>query len=86
MLHAPTTPITLPYPAHGIAALPALLTTREVALALRVHPESVERWRRVGGGPRFRRLTGGAIRYAASDVAEYLEQAARVSTADPGPI
>ncbi|MEI7606402.1 MAG: helix-turn-helix domain-containing protein [Rhodospirillaceae bacterium] len=61
--------------------LPALLTTKEVAQALRVHPETVERWRRAEGGPRYRRLTGGAIRYTAADVAEYIERSVQGSGA-----
>ena len=74
-------PLPLPLLAlEDAGLLPKLLTTREVAQALRVHPETVERWRRTGGGPRYRRLTGGAIRYTVDDLTEYIEQAANTTT------
>ena len=63
---------------------PPLLTTRDVAAWLRVHPETVERWRRTGEGPRFRRLTGGAVRYTVEDITAFVAVSARTSTADPG--
>ena len=75
------TPAALQLP----ASISGLLTTREVAVALRMNPGSVERWRRTGAGPRFRRLSGGAIRYAISDVNAFIAAAERRSTADRGP-
>ena len=68
----------------AVSVLPDLLTTKQLAKTLAVHPETVERWRRTGRGPRFLRLTGGAIRYCAADVVDFLAATVRSNTADPG--
>ena len=75
MIPGPKIARKVPGPPPGGTVLPELLTTREVARACRVHHETVERWRRGGVGPRFLRL-GGAIRYDARDLAEFLALAA----------
>lgn len=52
---------------------PAFLTTREVAEALRVSPQSVRRWRVRGNGPVYA-LIGGSPKYLATDVERYVAE------------
>lgn len=48
---------------------PALLTTREVAALLRVHPKTVDRWRQAGK-IRGRLTPGGHWRYPVAQLAD----------------
>lgn len=52
-----------------------LLTTREVAEWLNVHPSTLVRLRQAGEGPRVLWLTAKCPRYRADDVVAWLEQA-----------
>lgn len=45
-----------------------LITTEELARRWRYNPQSVANMRRIGTGPAFVKLPGGAIRYRASEV------------------
>jgi excisionase family DNA binding protein len=49
-----------------------LLTAREVAVLLRVSPETVLRWTRAGQVPAIR-LPGGALRYRQDELKAWLE-------------
>ncbi|MEI7606820.1 MAG: helix-turn-helix domain-containing protein [Rhodospirillaceae bacterium] len=84
MLKSTTAVVPTPAAVQLPASITGLLTTREVAAVLRVNPGSVERWRRTGAGPPFRRLSGGAIRYSINDVNAFIAAAERRSTADRG--
>lgn len=53
---------------------PELLTTREVADWLSVHPSTLVRLRQAGDGPRVLWLTAKCPRYRPDDVAAWLEQ------------
>lgn len=53
--------------------LPVMLTSREVAQALKVTPSTLCRWRATGKGPRVYWLSPDSPRYRQSDVAEWLE-------------
>lgn len=58
--------------------LPRLLTSREVAKWLGIHPCTVIRWRRPGieGGPPFIKVSDklrGGVRYSALDLVKWLE-------------
>jgi len=44
------------------------ITTEELARHWRYHPQSVHNMRRLGTGPAFVKLPGGAIRYRTSEV------------------
>ena len=57
-----------------------LLTTDEVAEFLGVSPRTIEDWRRRGGGPRFIRLRGRAVRYRPSELARWLAEHEVAST------
>lgn len=52
--------------------LPILMTTREVAAFLRVHPSTVVRWRQVGEGPPVIWVAPSIPRYARAQVVEWL--------------
>jgi predicted DNA-binding transcriptional regulator AlpA len=58
-------------------ALPQLLTTSQVAVALQVSPTTLCRWRAQGTGPKVVWLSEGVPRYISEDVQEWLEQSAR---------
>jgi Helix-turn-helix domain len=52
--------------------LPMLMTTKEVAAFLRVHPSTVVRWRQVGEGPPVIWVAPTIPRYARAQVVEWL--------------
>lgn len=53
-----------------------LLSTKEAAAYLNLHPSTLEKWRVYGGGPKARRLGGKAIRYHRSDLDTFADQGA----------
>ncbi len=60
-----------------------LLKEGEAAQALAMEVATLRRWRWAGRGPRFLKI-GGAVRYAQSDIAEFIEAGRRTSTSDTG--
>ena len=62
---------------------PVLLTTAQAAAVLGLSPRTLERYRIVGGGPRFRKI-GRWVRYLQSDLDEWLNGCARLTTSDDG--
>ena len=58
-----------------------LQTATEAAELFNISPKSLEKWRCVGGGPRFIRI-GRLVRYRAEDLADFIDRNARVSTSD----
>ena len=56
------------------AALPTLLTSREVARILNVAPSTLCRWRADGTGPRVYWLGKASPRYCVDDIVEWLER------------
>lgn len=82
MTFTPSRPLTsLSSPEHQMreaiqtfeAQLSRLLTRSEVARLLAVDVSTLSRWSKQGIGPRCIRLEGHTVRYAAADVAAYLE-------------
>ena len=67
-------------PAHPCA----LLTEGQAAELLNVSNRTLQAWRLRGGGPRFVRLSGRAVRYRNSDLATFIEARTVTSTSDPG--
>jgi excisionase family DNA binding protein len=61
-----------------------LLTDVEAAEFLGLKPKTLARWRWKGKGPVYRKI-GRKIRYARSDLEDYVGSSARRSTSDPGP-
>lgn len=53
--------------------LPVLLTTNEVAKALKVTPSTLCRWRATGKGPRVHWISPDSPRYRTDDVESWLE-------------
>ncbi|MGL5823852.1 MAG: helix-turn-helix transcriptional regulator [Nocardioides sp.] len=63
-------------PEMTISALPVLLTSREVARALKVSPATLCRWRAAGVGPRVYWIAEASPRYLEADVIEWLKSVA----------
>ncbi len=57
--------------------------TRDAARFLGLSPKTLEKWRVVGGGPKFRKL-GGAVLYDQHELTAWADSRVRLSTSDPG--
>lgn len=60
-----------------------LLDTSGAAAYLGVSRDTMNRWRRVGGGPTFAKI-GHLVRYTLADLDAWVEQRKRRSTSDKG--
>lgn len=60
---------------------PAWLTTKQAAALLVLHPDTLRRYRREGGGPPFARI-GRVIRYKLAVLEAWMAQRTATSTAD----
>jgi predicted site-specific integrase-resolvase len=56
-----------------------LLNEKEAAQALAVSVPTLRRWRLLGRGPIFRKLNG-AVRYATTDLNQFVDERSRTST------
>lgn len=63
---------------------PLLLAEKEAAKALGFSERTLQKWRSVGGGPRFVRVSARAVRYRQVDIDAWVEERLRTSTSDPG--
>jgi len=61
-----------------------LLTETEAAKVLRISVRTLQGWRVDGGGPRFLKI-GRSVRYRYSALRDFIYNAERRSTSDPGP-
>jgi len=61
-----------------------LLTTIQAAEILSLKPRTMESWRFCGRGPRFIAISTRAVRYRLSDITEWIDAHARISTSDTG--
>jgi excisionase family DNA binding protein len=59
-------------PARGLTPTMDLLTTVEAAAELGLRPNTLERWRHYGGGPRFVKV-GSRVRYRRRDLERWLD-------------
>ena len=57
----------------SVPALNPLLLKDEVAEILRVRPQTLDKWRMEGSGPRFVSVNGRSVRYRRKDVEAYIE-------------
>ncbi len=63
------------------------LISEEVAASdLDLTVRTLQKWRQVGGGPKFVRLSSRCIRYRRIDLRAWAEERLRISTADPGTV
>ena len=60
-----------------------LMSETEVSENYGLNIRALQKWRCVGGGPRFVKL-GRQVRYRASDVEDFIESHIRRSTSDEG--
>lgn len=60
--------------------LPHLLSPEMVASALGVSERTLERWRCIGEGPRFVKLTRNVVRYTKEDVASFVAEKVKINT------
>ena len=60
-----------------------LLRAEQAAELLTVAPATLEKWRRIGGGPVFVKL-GRAVRYRAGELRSFVTARATKSTAEAG--
>jgi len=60
------------------------VNTVAAAEFLGLSPRTLEKWRVVGGGPRFRRLGRRLVRYAVRDLEQFAVEGTRTSTSDYG--
>jgi hypothetical protein len=61
-----------------------VLNEKEAAALLRISVKGLQGWRSRGGGPKFLKL-GRCVRYRRGDLQDFVLQALRTSTSDPGP-
>ncbi len=69
-------------PGETLVACP-FLETQSAAHYLQLSPRTLEKYRVIGGGPRFRKH-GRKVVYAILDLASWSEARTRISTSDPG--
>lgn len=60
-----------------------LLSTKQAAAHLNLAPATLEKWRCVGGGPRFIRYSARCIRYSLDDLNSWLNQRTAAHTSQP---
>lgn len=65
-----------------IPTAPALMTQDQAAAYLAVAPRTLEHWRLKGGGPKFVRMSGRAIRYRKADIDAWIEGRCVASTSE----
>ena len=65
---------------NGGAVAAPLLTTSQAAERLGLSPRTLEEWRLRGGGPVFRKLGRRTVRYAETDLTDFIEVSGRVNT------
>ena len=66
------------------AGSPLLLAEKEAAKILGFSERTLQKWRNLGGGPRFVRVSRRAIRYRQVDLDAWIESRLRNSTSDSG--
>jgi predicted DNA-binding transcriptional regulator AlpA len=68
---------------RAIEETPALLRTPDAAKRLGCAPQTLERWRTEGAGPRFVRLSPKLVAYDPVDLAAFVEARKAQSTGEP---
>jgi hypothetical protein len=70
-------------PQSASSAEPDLLTTTEAAPHVRLSPRTLEKYRVLGGGPKYKKL-GARVFYAQVDLKAWLDSRTFEMTSDPG--
>ena len=60
--------------------MPRLLTPQEVGAMLGLTERTLERWRMIGEGPRYAKLSRSTVRYSANDVAAFIAVRLKANT------
>lgn len=68
---------------RGSSPEPELLTNAEAAAFVRLSPRTLEKFRVLGGGPRYKKL-GARVRYSVDDLRAWLDSRTFEMTSDPG--
>lgn len=63
---------------------PLLVDTETAAEMLQVAPRTLEKWRWQGGGPKHIAVSSRCVRYAVTDLEDWIENRRRTSTSDDG--
>lgn len=66
---------------HAATEIPRLLTPKAVSDMLGLTERTLERWRITGEGPRYSKLSRSTVRYLAEDVAAFINDNLKASTA-----
>jgi predicted DNA-binding transcriptional regulator AlpA len=66
------------------AGPPLLLAEKEAAKILGFSERTLQKWRNLGGGPLFVRVSARAVRYRQVDLDNWIEARLRTPTSDPG--
>lgn len=61
-----------------------LLTETEASKLIEFSTRTLQKWRVLGRGPKFVRVSARAIRYRREDIDAWIEASLRSSTSDPG--
>lgn len=69
-------------PPDTVSPASPYFTNREAAAYLRLSPQTLEKYRVIGGGPRFRKL-GRRVFYTLADLKEWGDKRICDSTSDP---
>ncbi len=62
--------------------MPDILTVKEAAAYLKLGKPTLDRYRVLGGGPRYAKISGGAVRYRKVDLDTWLESKLINSTSE----
>jgi sarcosine oxidase delta subunit len=65
--------------------LSSMLTTAQAAAFLNVAKNTMEKWRLIGGGPAFIKLSRHCVRYLVSDLEAFVAKHRGYSTGEIGP-
>ena len=60
-----------------------LLTEQQAAACLSINPRTLQKWRVIGGGPLFVRISRRCIRYRREDLEQWTNSRVKSSTSQP---
>ncbi len=63
----------------------SLINEKEAGVFLGLTARAMQKWRQIGGGPRYVFISSRCLRYRRIDLRTWAEARIRTSTSDPGP-